>query len=90
MTEVENLTGKEDDRAALLDGEAIKSIPYGARIPPSFSSFIRFTKGSIRFAYVCLLVFILLARFVMLEESFLIENRMLLRAAYVNPCIEFS
>uniref|UniRef100_A0A0A0KGC4 Cas1p 10 TM acyl transferase domain-containing protein n=1 Tax=Cucumis sativus TaxID=3659 RepID=A0A0A0KGC4_CUCSA len=60
LTEVENLTGKEDDRAALLDGEAIKSIPYGARIPPSFSSFIRF---------------------VMLEESFLIENRMLLRAA---------
>lgn len=26
----------------------------------------------------------------MLEESFLIENRMLLRAAYVNPCIEFK
>ncbi|TYK02964.1 protein REDUCED WALL ACETYLATION 2 [Cucumis melo var. makuwa] len=60
LAEVESLTGKEDDRATLLDGEAIKSIPSGARIPHSFSSFIRF---------------------IMLKESFLIENRMLLRAA---------
>lgn len=60
LAEVESHTGKEDERAVLLEGGAIKSIPSGVRIPPSFSTFIRF---------------------IMLEESFLIENRMLLRAA---------
>ncbi|XP_022930546.1 protein REDUCED WALL ACETYLATION 2-like isoform X1 [Cucurbita moschata] len=60
LAEAESLSVKEDDRAVLLDGGAIKPSPYGARIPPSFSN---------------------LLRFIMLEESFLIENRMLLRAA---------
>lgn len=49
LAEVESHTGKEDERAVLLEGGAIKSIPSGVRIPPSFSTFIRFTKESISF-----------------------------------------
>ncbi|XP_023548235.1 protein REDUCED WALL ACETYLATION 2-like isoform X1 [Cucurbita pepo subsp. pepo] len=60
FAEVESDAGKEDDKAVLLEGGAIKSIPSGARIPPTFSTVVRF---------------------ITLEESFLIENRMLLRAA---------
>lgn len=47
FAEVESDAGKEDDKAVLLEGGAIKSIPSGARIPPTFSTVVRFTKEAL-------------------------------------------
>ncbi|XP_038904525.1 protein REDUCED WALL ACETYLATION 2-like [Benincasa hispida] len=61
LAEVESHNVKEDDRAVLLEGNVIKSIPSsGATISSTFSTIFRF---------------------IMLDESFLIKHRMLLRAA---------
>ena len=50
LAEAESLSVKEDDRAVLLDGGAIKPSPYGARIPPSFSNLLRFIKETMDFS----------------------------------------
>lgn len=93
LVELGNETIKEDDRAVLLEGGGLQSASPRSRSLSSKSHIVRYVENAIFFRFVSnrnLLVnltcefFLSNFRFFMMEESFLLENRLTLRAMYVG------